>query len=338
MPPWLCRPSPLWRFYLQITRGTALSLRLALPLPLLLAATTPALADCQLMEVARLPVTISGTRPLVRGKLGGQPIKLLVDTGASRTTFDKATTDRLGVATEEASDWVGYGVGGRLRAFIGRFLDLEIGGMKVPEKRLMVNGSAAFEGFNGVIGYDLFQLVDLDLDMKNSRVGLYDPRGNCDGPLAHWNPDADDVPMTGTREQISFQVLIDGQPINAQLDTGASYTLLSWKAARRLGLSPGAAGVEVIGKTGGIDGRGMEMSRHKFQSFQIGTETIKNPTLLIADVFTAGQRETGSNIERKTEIDLLLGMDFLKAHHVFVSNKQRKVYFTYEGGEVFARQ
>ena len=32
---------------------------------------------------------------------------------------------------------------------------------------------------------------------------------------------------------------------------------------------------------------------------------------------------------------MLLGMDFLKAHRLLISNSQRRIYFTYNGGPVF---
>jgi hypothetical protein len=34
---------------------------------------------------------------------------------------------------------------------------------------------------------------------------------------------------------------------------------------------------------------------------------------------------------------MLLGVDFLKAHRVFVAHSQRKIYFTYVGGPIFER-
>jgi len=42
----------------------------------------------------------------------------------------------------------------------------------------------------------------------------------------------------------------------------------------------------------------------------------------------------GSMGDDKT--DMLLGVDFLLAHHTFIANSQRKIYFTYNGGRVFA--
>jgi len=57
-----------------------------------------------------------------------------------------------------------------------------------------------------------------------------------------------------------------------------------------------------------------------FETFAVGDELIRNPALGTADL---GRR------------DMLLGLDFLRAHRVLVSNRQGKVYFTYAGGRVF---
>ena len=56
------------------------------------------------------------------------------------------------------------------------------------------------------------------------------------------------------------------------------------------------------------------------ESFAIGDELIRNPALRVGDL---GPR------------DMLLGLDFLRAHRVLVSNSQGRIYFTYIGGRVF---
>lgn len=56
------------------------------------------------------------------------------------------------------------------------------------------------------------------------------------------------------------------------------------------------------------------------ESFAIGDELIRNPALRVGDL---GGR------------DMLLGLDFLRAHRVFLSNSQGRLYFTYIGGRVF---
>jgi hypothetical protein len=49
--------------------------------------------------------------------------------------------------------------------------------------------------------------------------------------------------------------------------------------------------------------------------------------------------ETGALIPGTDPVhyDMLLGVDFLKSHHVLIANSQNKFYFTYAGGSVFAK-
>ena len=67
-----------------------------------------------------------------------------------------------------------------------------------------------------------------------------------------------------------------------------------------------------------------------------GDEVIRNPDIAFASLEVPGVR-TGSRLSATREIrDMLLGVDFLRAHRVFVAHSQRKFYFTYTGGPVFS--
>ena len=75
------------------------------------------------------------------------------------------------------------------------------------------------------------------------------------------------------------------------------------------------------------------------RSLKIGDETLKNVRLAVVDWNLRSSRApTGSHIPFRMDTPMLLGVDFLKAHRVFVAHSQRKLYFTYEGGQVFLRQ
>jgi tetratricopeptide (TPR) repeat protein len=58
-------------------------------------------------------------------------------------------------------------------------------------------------------------------------------------------------------------------------------------------------------------------------SFSVGSETIQHSQMQVID------GRIGDNT------DMLLGVDFLLAHHMFIANSKRKAYFTYNGGRVF---
>ena len=77
----------------------------------------------------------------------------------------------------------------------------------------------------------------------------------------------------------------------------------------------------------------------RYGTRQIATaQVIRNPTLRIADftressVNQVGGQQAGRFAEQP---QMILGMDFLRAHRVFVSNSQHKMYFDYRGGPLF---
>jgi hypothetical protein len=58
----------------------------------------------------------------------------------------------------------------------------------------------------------------------------------------------------------------------------------------------------------------------------------------VADIFAKDKEvRTGSMIASSPEgqPQMLIGMDFFRAHHVYLARGQQKMYFTYVGGPVF---
>ena len=114
----------------------------------------------------------------------------------------------------------------------------------------------------------------------------------------------------------------------ALLDTGAAASALSMSEAARLGVTTKTSGAAAAGCSVGIGRKPVDYWSGAFESFAIGNEVIRNPTLRFADVLS----NTGpfANVPR-----MVLGVDFLRTHRVYVAHSQRKLYFTYTGGTVF---
>jgi hypothetical protein len=74
-----------------------------------------------------------------------------------------------------------------------------------------------------------------------------------------------------------------------------------------------------------------------FDSFRVGDETIRNVRLRFGDFQRHSEvTVTGSHIPQTVmDEDLLLGEDFIGAHHLLISHSQGKLYFSYNGGPVF---
>ena len=133
--------------------------------------------------------------------------------------------------------------------------------------------------------------------------------------------------------------MINGRAVRAQLDTGASTSLVDVTAAARSGVSPQSPGVLQAEPVGGLGKTRPDTWIAKFDSFKLGDEEIHNVRLAMADM-TAGQPQqtaTGSHLSSDlVEFpEMLLGEDFFAAHRIYAAHSQSKIYFTYEGGPVF---
>jgi hypothetical protein len=145
---------------------------------------------------------------------------------------------------------------------------------------------------------------------------------------------ADLVASPSDLRAIRVNVLLNGHPIRAQLDSGSSATLLAKSVADFAGVHYVSTSAEVVG----IGEHSLQTWVADVQSLKLGDESINNTQLRVAQLgkYQTTSR-TGSRISVPlgTEPAMLLGMDFLRAHRIIVDNATRKMVFTYEGGPVF---
>jgi tetratricopeptide (TPR) repeat protein len=111
--------------------------------------------------------------------------------------------------------------------------------------------------------------------------------------------------------------------VMAMLDTGAPYTALERRAARRAGVKP--EDMTPVGSVGGAGHGRVRSWTATIQSFELGGEKIANNQMSIDDVSRDGQ-------------DMLIGLDYFLSHRIYVSWQQGKFYATWNGGPVFARR
>jgi hypothetical protein len=107
--------------------------------------------------------------------------------------------------------------------------------------------------------------------------------------------------------------------------------------AAQLGVTPDSPGTLAAGRASGIGAGRPDRWIGNFDSFVIGGEIIRNPRLRFTSLQVTTAPETGTRLATRQELrEMLLGLDFLRAHRVYVAHSQGKLYFTYIGGRVFA--
>lgn len=236
----------------------------------------------------------------------GAPLTLLLDTGAERTVLAAAAAQRVGAKPpriEFRRDLTG--VAGSLPGREVEFESLSIGGIASPWRRAMIaNVAMPLPSVDGVLGVDVLGRFDIDLDLPNRRVSLYE-QGAC---LPDWAGSASEVRIGRSiaSGHLFLPVQLDGRRITATIDTGAQRTTLSVATARAMGITDAMLARDPPVQTRGFGGGGLPSRLHQFDSLTIGGITVSRPQIVVTNLRLRG-------------IDLIVGMDFLRSRRLFLS-------------------
>jgi predicted aspartyl protease len=311
----------------------------------LASSTATAASNCKMVQTADWPVRLERNQLIVEGAINGQKIGVMLDTGATRSLILRSATERLGLTRRVARGYRMFGVGGETHVEAADVDEFKIDQFTRRNWRLLVAGERDLGRDVAVLlGEDFLYQVDVEFDLAHGAVRLFQPK-DCDGvSLAYWATEgASEVDIEAiydAQPQIVLTIQINGQPVRAQLDSGAGTSVLDKSDAARLGITPETPGVVAGGKGSGLGGKSVDYWIGPFESVTIGNETISDTNIRFADLWKdARYTPIASHLPRKVEgtASMLLGADFLRAHRVLVAHSQRKVYFTYEGGLVFQR-
>ena len=297
---------------------------------------TAAEANCTLGTL-NIPVKMEGLSPVVTAKIQGEPVRLILDSGAFFSYLDAGVAAKLKlkpVTQTEIGTLVPSAAATTIEGVAGRYVEngivtassFEFAGSKFEGAEFITGGG--FGDVSGLIGQNLLHYMDDEYDLKDGVLRLVKPKGCEAVELAYWAKAPmtySMAPLEGTDSRDPHTVItveINGVKMRADLDTGAPTSFITERAAVRAGVKTTDPGVTPAGYTHGLDHAAVKTWVASFASVKVGDEQIKNAKLSIGDT-------------QATDFDVLLGADFFLAHHVYVANSQNKIYFTYEGGPVF---
>ncbi|THD62878.1 aspartyl protease family protein [Phenylobacterium sp.] len=286
-------------------------------------------ADCKFQKMAEVTIIMQGQRPTTVAQVNGKDARFLVDTGA----FFGGVTEEAGTALGMKHSLAPFGmviegVGGErrearaMRADLFTFAGV---GFRNTDFLLLERADA---GMAGMIGENLMGPFDVEYDFANGVMRYFKAEGcGPDANLAYWSQGMalSRAPMLDPPRIVNKVITnakVDGHSIRVTWDSGSFQSVMSRNAAGRAGIQVTSAGVVNGGVSHGVFGRGIENFIAPFDSFKIGDEEIKNTKLRVADIDLPNA-------------DMLLGADFFLSHRILISNSQKKVYFTYNGGSVF---
>lgn len=306
-------------------------LRLILAAAVLLApvpAFAGAAAGCQLAKMLELPVTMNGRSPMVLAKFGTKDARFILDSGAFYSTISRANAAEFGERVLPLPSYFRItGIGGDASAAFITAKDFSIGGIAIPKADFVVAGSDT--GTAGLLGQNILGMADVEYDLPHGFVRLMKATGCAKVNLGYW---AGDKPVTLVplaapgpgpwKPHTIGTILLNGVKIRAMFDSGAQGSLVSPSAAKRAGVTPDSPGVIRTGFSSGLGARKVPAWLAPFDTIDIGGEAIRRPRLTISEI-------------GMENVDMLVGADFFLTHRMFVSNANRTLYITYEGGPFF---
>src|SRR4051812_33204332 len=239
-------------------------------------APASAQAACKVEKYADLPVTMDGMQPLVAAKINGVDASFIVDSGAFYSLMSPGVAGAAGLKLDRIppEQFQLMGVGGSTRAAVTKVKDLVVAGIPIHNLEFFVGGTDT--GTAGLLGQNVLGVGDVEYDLPDGMVRLLRSRDCGDTNLAYWtNGGSYSLLKIERRDPLTrphtvATVSVNGKPMRAMFDTGATTTTLSIEAAARIGIAPGGKGVEADGYSSGI-GRGVsQVWRAPVASIQIG--------------------------------------------------------------------
>jgi len=226
----------------------------------------------------------------------------------------------------------------------------QLGVLSTPSIELVVSPSQHLFGKSGdqivgILAPNVLMKYDVDVDFGSGKLNLISP-DHCEGKVIYWPAKAIAVvpiKVEGTSSRVSEQgkiiipVTIDGQHLDALLDTGAAASVLDREAAEsNFGLKMGSADTpyahDMFGKPG------VAVYRHKFQSLDFEGIAIQNLDIDILPNFATGQLSMGPDVGSRlaasdaVEVpELVIGMNVLRHLHLYISYAEKKLYITPAG-------
>jgi predicted aspartyl protease len=143
---------------------------------------------------------------------------------------------------------------------------------------------------------------------------------DCSRVAPPWRHPYVTVPLTVTRSgRLTIPIEVDGHPLSAIFDTGASGMLLALSSENRVGVTSEMLAQEPPGGAFLFEGTGSKVPSHRFDRVKVGDEIFRGLRIGFADL-PAGEAE------------MLLGEDYMRPRRFWLSYATQTLFIQSEGG------
>lgn len=160
----------------------------------------------------------------------------------------------------------------------------------------------------------MLSAFDIDLDLPKRKMTLYGGLVCGDTAIPPWREPYIIVPAeVSPRGRMNMQVRVGGTTLMALIDTGATSSVISARAAIASGVTAEALAAAPTTIMRGVGPAAVTVRQHRFAELQIGPERFGNARLLVTD----------SNLGN---VDMIIGMDYLGGRRLWFSFARKQLF------------
>ena len=276
---------------------------------------------CPLIRETTMPIETHRNMLFVTVTIDGQPVKLLVDTGAEKTLLTEATVERLHLPRDYTHATRTYGIGDATAAWDALLPHgMVLGGVRFPVDRVTVGrfgiANVGGDAADGLLGADILLAFDLDLDLPTGQLSLYRARRQCPDAAPPWPQPYIRVAGVATRhDRLMVPFELDGVSGLAVVDTGAQLSSISEHLAEQMGVAADTLSADRTVMAHGAAPNQVAVRLHRFRELRVGPAVMEAPALPVVPM-TSGMGEA------------LVGADFLKGRRAWLSYSTHRIFVT----------
>ncbi len=268
---------------------------------------------------------------LVPVMLDDEELPFLLDTAAGRSIITPETCERLKTKPTNKRQMRVEGAGGTVNASlvdignfrVGRYQRKQMSAVVLDLKPMQVQIG---QPFAGILGMDFLKNYNVRVDLEAKKMRLY----ACDegGDIGALLGDADLERVQFKAQHgglIMVTVRLDGAALTGLLDTGASRTIMNWRAAQAAGVTRKTKGVhKQTARYLGVDKNPVDLFRYEFKQLEFGSSRYSPANIGIADL------PVFETLGFKDQPAMIIGADFLKDRVLFIAHSTGHVYLSHD--------
>jgi hypothetical protein len=304
-------------------------------------------SNCVLKQIESIPMEVYPDHLVLPVSFGTTPEKLVFRMQNSGSGIDGALADKLNLRINSPPPNVRITRDGEDVQRVAHVRDMHLGRLTIGDMEyLMMKPGHYGDGLAGDLGTQLFDKVDLELDIAGKKFNLF-ASDHCPGQAVYWTRDYAQLPLKH-EQNFAFlraEVSLDGRPLTVSFST-EGHSRIGMDAMRRLfnidETSPQLTAIDE-------DLLGHKTYRFAFKSLTADGLTVSNPDILVYDEaprpeckaaphFTDPDDRVHStsqpNLTRNFGCnDAVLGLSVLSKLRIYVSRKENMLYISAAGAK-----